>query len=114
MDAKKFNLEELLRKINDGLIQLPDFQRDWVWSDEQIKSLIESVIRGFPINSILLLECGANNLNFSCRPIEGADKSDVSPQHLILDGQQRLTSLFGALFSDNPFKISKGKKEFFF
>ena len=114
MDAKKLNLEDLLKKIKDGTIQLPDFQRDWVWSDEQIKSLIESVIRGFPINSILLLECGANNLHFSCRPIEGTDKTDVLPQNLILDGQQRLTSLFGALFSDKPFKISKGKKEFFY
>ena len=114
MDAKKFKLEELLKKIKGGLIQLPDFQRDWVWSDEQIKSLIESVIRGFPINSILLLECGASNLKFSCRPIEGAGNTDASPQHLILDGQQRLTSLFGALFSDKAFKISKGKKEFYY
>lgn len=114
MDAKKLNLEELLKKIKDGAIQLPDFQRDWIWSDDQIKSLIESVIRGFPINSILLLECGMNNLKFSCRPIEGAETTGALPQHLILDGQQRLTSLFGALFSDKPFKISKGKKEFFY
>ena len=49
MDAKKLNIEDLLRKIKDGAIQLPDFQRKWIWSDEQIKSLLESVIRGFPI-----------------------------------------------------------------
>lgn len=114
MDAKKLNIEDLLRKIKDGAIQLPDFQRKWIWSDEQIKSLLESVIRGFPINSILLLECDADNLNFAHRPIEGADKSEVAPRYLILDGQQRLTSLFGALFSEDPVNIAKGGKKFFY
>ncbi len=114
MDAKKLNIEDLLRKIKDGAIQLPDFQRKWIWSDEQIKSLLESVIRGFPINSILLLECDADNLKFAHRPIEGAGKSDVAPRYLILDGQQRLTSLFGALFSEDPVNIAKGGKKFFY
>lgn len=114
MDAKKLNIEDLLRKIKDGAIQLPDFQRKWIWSDEQIKSLLESVIRGFPINSILLLECDADNLKFAHRPIEGADKSEVAPRYLILDGQQRLTSLFGALFSEQPVNIAKGGKKFFY
>lgn len=114
MEAKKSKLGDLMRKIKDGEIQLPDFQRDWIWSDEQIKSLLESVIRGFPINSILLLACDGDNLKFAYRPIEGVEKPSSKPQYLILDGQQRLTSLFGALFSDKPFKIGKGKKELFY
>ena len=114
VEVKKLNLDELMRKIKDGAIQLPDFQREWIWSDEQIKSLLESVIRRFPINSILFLECDADNLKFAFRPITGADETSAKPQYLILDGQQRLTSLYGALFSDKPVKIKKGKEYFYY
>ena len=114
MDAKKFNLGDLLRKIKSGEVQLPDFQREWIWDDEKIKSLLESVIRGFPINSILLLECNPADMKFSSRPIAGVDAVDCRPQQLILDGQQRLTSLFGALFSDKPVKFQKGKDKFYY
>ena len=85
-----------------------------VWNDDKIKSLLESVIRGFPINSILLLECDANSLKFARRPIFGAETTDTLPQQLILDGQQRLTSLFGAIYSDKPVKIKTGKEYFYY
>ena len=114
MDAKKNNLGELLRKIKCGEIQLPDFQRDWVWSDEKIKSLIESVIRNFPINSILLLECEANDIKFSCHTIAGVGEIDSKPHLLILDGQQRLTSLYGAFSSDKPVKLANDKEFFYY
>ena len=114
MEFKKLNLVKLLERIECGEIQLPDFQRDWVWSDDKIKSLLESVIRGFPINSILLLACDAGNMKFSFRPVEGADKIDTKPQYLILDGQQRLTSLFGAFFLDEPVQISSDKRYFYY
>lgn len=110
MDAKKFNLGDMMRKIKDGELQLPDFQRSWIWDDDRIISLLESVIRGFPINSIMLLECDAGNVKFSYRPIELLTAADAQPQQLILDGQQRLTSLYGALYSVEPVKIFKGKK----
>lgn len=113
MDAKKINLNDVMRKIKDGELQLPDFQRNWIWDDDRIKSLLESVIRGFPINSIMLLDCDAGNVKFSYRPIKllaDGEKSSAQPQQLILDGQQRLTSLYGALYSDEPVKIDKGKK----
>ncbi len=99
-----------MTKIKSGEIQLPDFQRKWIWDDEQIKSLLESVIRGFPINSIMILECDADNTKFSCRTIQGVGAVNTKPQFLILDGQQRLTSLFGAIFSDKPVEINKSKK----
>lgn len=113
MEAKKIKLEDMLKSLRSGEIQLPDFQRDWIWDDEKIKSLLESVIRDFPINSIMLLECNPDDTKFFPRPIAGVDKSEVTakPQALILDGQQRLTSLFGALFSDKPVTITKGKTE---
>ncbi len=116
-EAKNIELVNLLEKIKRGEIQLPDFQRSWVWSDKQIKSLLESVIRGFPINSIMLLACDADTVKFSFRTIELLERVESKPHHLILDGQQRLTSLFGALYSDEPIRItdSKGKvKKFFY
>lgn len=114
LTTDKFDIRTLLEKIKRGEIQLPDFQRDWVWKDKQINSLLESVIRGFPINSILLLECDASNLKLACRPIEGSGAIDTLPQYLILDGQQRLTSLFGALFSKKPVEFKKTKKKYFY
>ena len=117
MDAKNIELTKLLDEIKRGEIQLPDFQRSWIWSDGQIKSLLESVIRGFPINSIMLLVCDADSVKFSFRKIELLESVESKPQHLILDGQQRLTSLFGALYFNEPVKItdSKGKvKKYFY
>lgn len=113
LTTDKFGIRTLLEKIKRGEIQLPDFQREWVWNDKQIKSLLESIIRGFPINSILLLECDSNNPKFALRLIQGSDENSA-PQYLILDGQQRLTSLFGALFSKNPVKFKKNTKKYFY
>lgn len=113
MKSHSFDLVDLVKKINTGEMQIPDFQRDWVWSDEQIKSLIESVIRGFPINSIMLLECDTDNIKFSCKPIKGVSTS-AAPKYLILDGQQRLTSLFGALYSKNPVELPDDTKRFYY
>ncbi|MBQ3433451.1 MAG: DUF262 domain-containing protein [Selenomonadaceae bacterium] len=87
MDAKNIELTKLLGEIERGEIQLPDFQRSWIWSDKQIKSLLESVIRGFPINSIMLLACDADTVEFSFRKIELLESVESKPQHLILDGQ---------------------------
>ena len=113
MKSHSFDLVDLVKKVNTSELQIPDFQRDWVWSDEQIKSLIESVIRGFPINSIMLLECDKDNTKFSYKPIKGVSTS-AAPEYLILDGQQRLTSLFGALYSKNPVELPDGKKRYYY
>ena len=74
------------------------------------------MIRGFPINSIMLLACDADSVKFSFRKIELLERVESKPQYLILDGQQRLTSLFGALFSNKAVRItdSKGKIKSYF
>jgi len=51
-------LHELLKKIGGGVIQLPDFQRGWVWDDNHIRSSIASVSLSYPIGAIMLLETG--------------------------------------------------------
>lgn len=88
-------LLELLEECDSGRLQLPDFQRSWVWDEERIRSLIASVSRAFPIGALMAMETGGE-VTFKPRPVEGAPvgANDVSPQSLLLDGQQRLTSLY--------------------
>src|SRR5215467_4877447 len=66
-----FGLHELLRNCHKGALQLPDFQRSWVWDEERIQSLIGSVSRAFPIGALMKLETGGE-VDFKPRPIEGA------------------------------------------
>jgi hypothetical protein len=96
-DATQDTLENLLREINKAKIQLPDFQRGWVWNDEHIH-VITSVSRSFPIGAIMTLQTGGD-VSFQPRLIEGVeiDGKEPPPERLILDGQQRLTSLYQAL-----------------
>lgn len=92
-DSTKTELSKLLEEVVLGKIQLPDFQRGWVWDDEHIRSLLVSIGRSFPIGAIMLLETGGD-ARFQVRPVEGVSLSNgQEPERLILDGQQRLTSL---------------------
>src|ERR1700677_5032573 len=90
-----FGLHELLRNCDKGEYQLPDFQRSWVWDEDRIKSLIASVSRAFPVGALMSLDTGGP-VNFKPRPVEGAptEAKQVAPQSLLLDGQQRMTSLY--------------------
>lgn len=90
-------LSGLLEEVRDGRTRLPEFQRGWVWPDRNIASLLASVSLGYPVGTVMMLRTGGE-VRFLQRPIEGADDSAVKPaDRLILDGQQRLTSLFQAL-----------------
>jgi hypothetical protein len=90
-----YGLHELLQNCHKGTWQLPDFQRSWVWDEDRIKSLIASVSRAFPIGALMTLETGGE-VDFKPRPVEGAPEAakGVRPQALLLDGQQRMTSLY--------------------
>ncbi len=95
-DSTKTPLQELLDRAHRGALQLPDFQRGWVWDDDRIRSLLASVSVSFPIGAVMLLQTGGEHVRFKPRPLAGTDPhlSEVSPEMLILDGQQRLTSLY--------------------
>ena len=91
-----FFLSSLLGDLKTGKIQLPDFQRGWVWDDERIRGVLASVSRSFPIGALMVLETGGET-RFHPRPVEGVDlPKGIEPELLVLDGQQRLTSLFQA------------------
>jgi hypothetical protein len=91
-------LEALLRQCGDGKIQLPDFQRSWVWAEDRILSLIASISSAFPIGALMTLESKFGSTIFARRPVQGAPSAakDMTPDELLLDGQQRMTSLYQA------------------
>lgn len=104
-------LREILSSIDNGETQLPDFQRGWVWDDKRIRMLIASLTNAYPIGAAMFLDNTGSDLHFKCRTVEGVDSSreQVPPRYLILDGQQRLTSIYRSVFSKKPVEISEGK-----
>ena len=96
-------LSDLLRKGASGLLQLPDFQRSWIWDDNHIVSLLASISLFYPIGAVMTLRTGNPDVNFRPRPLEGVElERDQEPEFMLLDGQQRMTSLLLALHSPMP------------
>ncbi len=107
-----YELGEYLKWTTSGKIQLPDFQRGYKWEDERIRSLLVTILRGHPLGVVMLLKTGNDQIRFKPRPIEGVTLSaDTTPTSLLLDGQQRLTSLTQALTGQGVVatKDSRGK-----
>ena len=106
------NLSQLLDEVNSGKTQLPEFQRDWTWDDNRIRGIIASLSQGYPMGAIMRLQYGNPDIKFKYRTIKGVGDKGIIPDFLVLDGQQRLTSIFQATFSKNSVetKTEKGKK----
>jgi uncharacterized protein with ParB-like and HNH nuclease domain len=62
-----YDLHELLKDCHQGKLQLPDFQRSWVWDEDHITSLIASISRAYPIGALMTLETGGA-VDFKPRP----------------------------------------------
>lgn len=102
-DLDQVKLIDFLEEVSTGAIVIPDFQRDFVWKIKQIEELLNSIINNYFIGSILLLESSTDDLRFAPRFIRGVDRDSKNLSRLasikyILDGQQRVTSLFYAFF----------------
>lgn len=115
MSVDTFGIEKeflrgLLEEVKDGRTRLPEFQRGWVWPDRNISSLLASVSLGYPVGTVMMLRTGGE-VRFLQRPVEGAEGTSVKDaDRLILDGQQRLTSLFQALLLDRPISTVDTRK----
>jgi len=102
-DSTKDALPIILLDIGQGKIQLPEFQRDWLWDDAHVASLLASVTLSYPIGAVMMLQTGSGDVRFKTRTVEGVDpQQETCPEWLVLDGQQRLTALFQALFCPSP------------
>jgi hypothetical protein len=102
-ESPDWPLGELLHDIEVGKVQLPDFQREWKWDDDRIASLLATVSLGYPIGVVMMLETGGGGVRFKPKPLAGVGLvQHPQPEQLLLDGQQRLTSLFQSLKSTQP------------
>jgi uncharacterized protein with ParB-like and HNH nuclease domain len=104
------SIAKILGDIDNGKNQLPDFQRGWVWDDERIRSLIASITSAYPVGALMFLEYGGDAVRFKYRPFTGV-MAGCKPETLVLDGQQRLTSIYGAMYSQKSVETWTIKKE---
>lgn len=119
--ANPENLLTLVQAAYEGKVVLPEFQRSFVWERENIEELLVSILQGYFIGTFLILDTPVESALFPFRPVEGLDK--VNPYvlpgrhatvRLVLDGQQRLTSLFYVLYEPPmPLKNSQNPYRFF-
>lgn len=102
IEPNKKTLDEFLREFGTNLV-LPSIQRQFVWDEENVKNLIDSIVSGYPIGSIILWK---TSHSYPCVPLAGKDlpKGD---RLYVLDGQQRLTAL---LLIKHGWKFVRGDK----
>ena len=89
-----YTVDRLVSLLRAGRIALPEFQRDFVWSPAKVVELIDSVSRGWPIGSLLLLR---GPQPFEAKAIDEAPSLRGDVDVFVLDGQQRITALFHAI-----------------
>ena len=109
--SKDTKLSDILQQIDEGIIQLPDFQRGWVWDDLHLRGLIASLSNSYPIGALMFLDNSNPNIHFKSRLFENAENDNARPSKLVLDGQQRLTSIYCALYNRKPVNTQTEKKK---
>jgi len=124
MDSPKAHPENLLEIVKDAYrakVVVPEFQRSFVWGRENIEEFLASIIQGYFVGTFLMLDTDPERPMFPFRTVEGLEmvNGQASPrQHstvrLVLDGQQRITSVFYALCApDIPLRYSKHPYRFY-
>ena len=105
---------DLVKDVRNGRIGLPDLQRPFVWRDNKVRELFDSMLKGYPIGYIMLWE-SPTDYETKKSTIGDNSKTYDEPKELVIDGQQRLTALVAAMygvkvkdknFADREIKIS--------
>ncbi|HTA96542.1 MAG TPA: DUF262 domain-containing protein [Solirubrobacteraceae bacterium] len=93
----------MLEDIHAGRVVLPEFQRDFDWDDERVMQLLATVTRRWPAGSLLLQDFPGETF-YKLRPFEGGPAVDLEKvKFVVLDGQQRLTALYHAVYNTGPY-----------
>ncbi len=93
--AESLTIRKVIDRVISGEIRIPAFQRDWVWTPQQVSFLLDSIYKNFPIGTVFLWKTTTRLVsekdlgNFTI-----PDPRKEHPVYYVLDGQQRLTSLF--------------------
>ena len=101
MDTISKKVLDIVQLVRTGAVRLPQFQRSFVWSRQEVADLLTSLLNGYYIGTFLWLPAQGKELPFGDRLFEGVEQDSAveDAQFLILDGQQRLTSLYYALYA---------------
>ncbi|MBF9315828.1 MULTISPECIES: GmrSD restriction endonuclease domain-containing protein [Mycobacteroides] len=89
-------LSTLLDEIDSGVVLLPEFQRGYVWNRDQVRGLMRSLYRAYPVGGLLMWETTSDDVT-----VRGASSGSGTRQ-LLLDGQQRVTSMYGVIRGTPP------------
>ena len=90
-------VKNLVDDVRIGKIGLPDLQRPFVWKDNKVRDLFDSMLRGYPIGYVMLWE-SPTGYDEKKSSIGGNQKIYEEPKELVIDGQQRLTALVAAMY----------------
>jgi hypothetical protein len=108
MQPQNQSVSDLVTKFIQKELALPEMQRNYVWRSTQVRDLLDSLYRGYPTGSILLWDTGT--VPEIKRPsLESKDTSSLRPPLLLLDGQQRITSL-ATIMTGLPIRVKEGRK----
>ena len=103
-------VKNLVDDVRIGKIGLPDLQRPFVWKDNKVRDLFDSMLRGYPIGYVMLWE-SPSDYEEKKSVIGGNKKIYEEPKELVIDGQQRLTALVAAMYGVKVRDKSYGERE---
>ena len=108
----EYSVQQLVDMTDKGELGLPDLQRGFVWKQNKIRDLLDSMMKGYPIGFIMLWASQSNMTKGENKVIGTGEKIAYGQDYVIIDGQQRITSLYAVLTgkeikeNDKPIKIS--------
>lgn len=117
-DAQKpdhISLSTLIGRLKEGRFVIPDFQRDFEWTPQDIRDLMRSIFLDYYIGSLLLWKGKPENFSaLACEAIYGYIGTDRRPEHIVLDGQQRLTAMYYAFVAPDQAAPSRANRYLYF
>jgi hypothetical protein len=111
MSVTTVSIRQLLQRITDGEVRIPAFQREFVWEPDRVQFLMDSIYKGYPIGTVLFWRT-REKLSFDrdLGPFTLPDPKKDYPIDYVLDGQQRLTSIYSTFQTElikNPKSLIK-------